>query len=360
MNELNSQEKPHFVGIKMADTTRAAFNDSATAEDFCELAKQPLLTVLQCSEPVRDSVWSLVNEHFCRVRPDVYLRVYAHYQNECDLSFARLLTNVRRFSADCLMHAKNIEHIAAISNLESLHIGIFELNDFSVLNLITPKLTSLSLSATRSKKPSLAPLSRFRALEQLYIEGHNKEIEVLSELSELADVTLRSVSTPGVEYLTNLTKLWSLDIKLGGIRDFQGIEGKESIKYLELWQVRELNNIDFVSTLRGLQYLFLQSLPQIQSIPQLRNSTKLRRVVIENLKGLSDFTPFETAPALEEFALMDGRKQTPQQLLPVFNNPKVRRVSAHFVSLRKYSEFLQMRETYGKDEMNRWDTFEYR
>ena len=357
---MKAQSKPGFVGIKLADTTRAEFNDSATADDFRELAKQPLIKVLQCSEPVRDSVWSFVNEHFCRVRPDVTLRVYAHYLFECDLSFARLLTNVRHFSADSLMDAKNVEAIAAMTGLESLDIGIFELKDFSVLNLVTPTLTSLSLSATRSKKPSLAPLSRFSSLQQLYIEGHRKEIEVLSELSELADVTLRSVSTPDVEYLSGLSKLWSLDIKLGGIRDFQGIEGKESIKYLELWQVRELSNIDFVSTLPGLQNLFLQSLPQIQLIPSLRNLSKLRRVVIENLKGLSDFTAFETAPALEEFVLMDGRKQTPQQLLPVLNNPNVRRVSAYFVSLRNFSEFQQMREKYGKDEMNRWDTFEYR
>lgn len=86
----------------------------------------------------------------------------------------------------------------------------------------------------------------------------------------------------------------------------------------------------------------------------------LRRVVIENMKGLTDFTALESAPALEEFVLMDGRKQSPQQLLPVLNNPNVRRVSAYFVSLRNYSAFLQMREKYGKEEMNRWDTFEYR
>ncbi len=360
MTELDAESKSSFVGIRMADATRAEFNDSATAEDFDKVAKQPRLTTLQCSKPVSPSVWSLVNEHFCRVRPDVELRVYAHYETGCDLSFARLLTNVRRFSADCLMDAKNIEAIAAISDLESLHIGIFELNDFNVLNLITPKLTSLSLSATRSKKPSLAPLSRFRALEQLYIEGHHKEIEVLSELSELADVTLRSISTPDVDYLSGLSKLWSLDIKLGGIRAFKGIEGKKSIKHLELWQVRELDNIDFVSSLTGLQNLFLQSLPQIQTIPQLKNSLQLRRVIIENLKGLTDFRPFEVTSALEEFVLLDGGKQTPQQLLPVLNNPNVRRMTAYFGTLRKNNEFLQMREKYGKEEMNRWATFEYR
>src|SRR5262245_28252095 len=207
-------------GIQMIDGIRAEFIDSASADDLRELKEEPNLEVLQCSRPVRDSVWSLVNEHFCAVRPDVEIRVYGHYLSECDLTFARLLTNVRRFAADCLMQACGVEAIAEISGLESLSLGIFELKDFSVLERISPGLTSLSLGATRSKSPSLAPLSKFRSLRVLYLEGHSKVIEVLSELQELQDVTLRSITTPDLHYLAPLPKLWSLDIKLGGIQGF--------------------------------------------------------------------------------------------------------------------------------------------
>ncbi|MFM8400777.1 MAG: hypothetical protein ACKOAH_23365, partial [Pirellula sp.] len=178
----------------------------------------------------------------------------------------------------------------------------------------------------------------------LYLEGHSKNIEVLSELRDLEDVTLRSITTPDLQYLADLPKLWSLDIKLGGIRGFAGVEGKQSIKYLELWQVRDLRNVDVAGTLAGLQNLFLQSLPHVDSLPGLTDSTALRRIVLENLRGLCDFMALETAPALEEFALLDGTKQTPQQLLPVLSNPRVRRVSAFFGSERKNKEFSQLRE----------------
>lgn len=346
-------------GIRMADATRAEFDDSASVEDFCELANQPRLRVLQCSASVRDAMWSLINEHFCPVRPDVQLRVYGHYASECDLNFARLLPNVRRFAADCLMRASSVESLAELRGLESLSLGIFELTDFSVLEQLSPGLTSLSLGATRSKRPTLAPLSRFRSLRVLYLEGQSKDIEVLSELRELEDVTLRSITTPDLQYLGDLPRLWSLDIKLGGIRGFAGVEGKQSIKYLELWQVRDLRSIDVVGTLPGLQNLFLQSLPHVESLPGLTDSTALRRIVVENLKGLRDFVALETAPALEEFALLDGHKQTPQQLLPVLSNPRVRRVSAFFGSDRKNSEFSQLREEHGKAEFDRWEPFEY-
>jgi hypothetical protein len=141
------------------------------------------------------------------------------------------MTNVRRFAADCLMRAHNIECITEIPELESLSVGIFELRDFEFLRQITPTLRTLYLGATRSRSPTLAPLDRFRSLRTLYIEGHEKEIDVLRGLRQLEDVTLRSITTPDLSYLAPLTNLWSLDIKLGGIRSFAGVEGKASIKY---------------------------------------------------------------------------------------------------------------------------------
>ena len=193
----------------------------------------------------------------------------------------------------------------------------------------------------------------------LYLEGHSKDIEVLSELRALEDLTLRSITTPDLLYLAELPKLWSLDIKLGGIRGFAGVEGKQSIKYLELWQVRDLRNVDVAGTLPGLQNLFLQSLPHVDSLPELTDATALRRIVVENLKGFRDFMALKTAPALEEFALYDGHKQTPQQLLPVLRNPRVRNVSAFFGSDRKNKEFWQLREAHSKAEFDRWKPFEY-
>ena len=240
-----------------------------------------------------------------------------------------------------------------------MSLGIFDLTDFSVLERLPPGLTSLSLGATRSKRLSLAPLSSFRSLRILFLEGQSKDIEVLNELPELEDVTLRSVTTPDLRYLSHLQKLWSLDVKLGGIRGFAGIEGKNSIKYLEVWQVRDLRKIDIVGSLPGLQNLFLQSLPHIESFPGLTNSIALRRIVVENLKGLRDFKALETAPVLEEFALADGRKQTPRHLLPVLNNPRVRKVSAGFGSERKNREFSRLREEHGKAEFDVWEPFVY-
>lgn len=344
----------------MIEPTIAVFGEAVTQRDLEELAKDPHVRVLQCPSPVGASTWDRLNAHFFAHRPDVQLRVYGYYpREECDLRFATRMTNVRRFAADCLMRAANVECIAALPNLEMLSLGIFELPDFRVLEHVSDRLTELSLGATRSKKPDLAPLARFRSLRKLSLEGQSKNIEVLSGLQELSDLTLRSITTPDLRYLAPLTNLWSLDIKLGGIRSFAGIEGKPGIKYLELWQIRGLSDVGIIAALPGLQNLFLQSLPRVTGLPSLRDARHLRRVLLMNMKGLSDFSELEWALALEEFALVEGSAQEPEQLLPVLRNPSVRDVSAYFGSERKNQRFAALRAESGKAEANPWAAFEY-
>lgn len=346
--------------IRQVDPTRADFDDGLRSNEIESLVGDPALRVIQTSAPVSDSTWQALNDEFFSRRPDVELRVYGHYGLECDLSFASRMSNVRRFAADSLTKARNAEHIAEIPGLESLSLGIFELESFRVLDLVDPGLTTLRLGATRSKKPDLSPVDRFKRLNVVYIEGHTKNIEVLAVLQDLEDVTLRSVTTPDLEYLRPLDKMWSLDLKLGGISSFSGIEGKPNLKYLELWQIRGLSKLDVLSDLPGLQNLFLQSLPRVEVIPSLERSRSLRRIRLMSLKGMSDFTALETAPGLEEFALIEGNSQDPEQLIPVLRNPSVEAVSAWFGSARKNDRFTTLRERFGKAEFDPYSEFLYR
>ena len=346
--------------LRMSDSTRAEFDDSVTEHDLRHLAEVLEVKTLQCSAPVKDSVWSRLNEWFFSRRPDVELRVYGHYSIECDLAFARRMVNVRRFAADCLTRATNVGAIAEIPELESLSLGIFELQDFAVLQTVPPTLTTLRLGATRSKKLHLDALARFTALKVLYIEGQSNGIEAVSELRGLEDVTLRSITTADLRYLAPLERLWSLDIKLGGLRSFDGIEGKDTIKYLELWQIRELEDANVVALLPGLQNVFLQSLPRVKKLPRLEGSRALRRAVLQNMKGFGDFTALEAAPALEEFALVEGNRQQPEQLVPVLRNPALRGARAHFGSDRKNQAFTRLRDAYRKADWDPWTPFKYR
>lgn len=328
----------------------ANFSGRLTHEEVDQLAGDPDILVLQCSSPVELDTWDLLNQNLFARRPDIELRVYGFYASVCDLSFVSRMHNVRRFSADCLLEATGVEHISALANLKELSIGIYNLDSFDFLQGIPSGITSLSLEATKSTKPRLSILSRFRSLRRLYIEGQQRDIEVLSELLELEDLTLRSITTPTLDYIANLPRLSSLDIKLGGVRNLSAIAEKESIKYLELWQIRGLDDVAVVSSLRGLQFLFLQSLKNVSRIPDLSKLTKLRRICLNNMKGLKDVSAIFRAPALEEFIHIAARNVAPESYRELMSMPTLKQVLVGFCGLRKNVEFESLVRRSGKSE----------
>lgn len=328
---------------------RVQFDDSLSSREIAELAQNAQIRVLQTCEPISARTWAKLNETFFADRPDVTLRLFGFYSSTCDLSFLRSMTNVRHFSADSLQTVENLDAITRMPALLSVGIGVFELEDFGVLDSLPHQLESIYLGATRSKKPSLRGLERFSGLKKLNIEGHRKDIEVLSSLRELEDLTLRSITVKDLSFLRPLSKLWSLDIKLGGSNDLRALSGMEGIKYLELWQVRGLANLEPISTLKGLQYLFLQSLPQVASLPDFGQLTKLRRIHLDNMKGLRTLDALCGAPALEELIHFDARHHDPADYLCLLQSPTMKRLRVGFGSDAKNNAFRALLESHGKE-----------
>jgi hypothetical protein len=339
---------------------RMNFDGALTRNDIQDLVADQDLKVLQFQNPVEQSTWELLNEEFFPQRPEVQLRAYSFYAEICDLSFASLMTNVRHFSADSLLDAVGVEYIARMDNLESLGVGIYHLEDFSFLNQVTPGLKKLFLGWTKSKKPDLSPLSRFTSLERIYIEGQQKNIEVLSQLESLRFVILRSISTPDITYLKPLHRMESLDIKLGGIRDLNAINGMGNIKYLELWQIRKLSDLGVVSSLTGLQFLFLESLRHVTALPSFDRLSHLRRICCSNMKALQDFHSLEYAPALEDFIYSSAQNQIPENFIPLLRNPKLKRVMVNFGSQKKNERFKALAQEYDVAVPREFGVFEFR
>jgi hypothetical protein len=251
------------------------------------------------------------------------------------------------------MQASGVEHVVRIPRLESLSLGIFSLESFEVLREANPGLRSLALGPTRSKKPSLAPISRFTELRELYVDGHRKDIEVLSGLRALESVTLRSVTTPDVAFLRPLDQLWSLNLKLGGIKDVSALAGMAGIKFLELWQILGLEDVDVIAGLPGLQFVFLQSLPRVETLPDLHKASSLRRVMLESMRRLRGLAPLEHAPALEELLLFDAGNFGSEDLVPVLRNRSLKRAAVLLGSDRKNREVRDLLAMRGIGECQR-------
>jgi hypothetical protein len=315
---------------------RYSFRGSLSTAEIDSLAANPTVRVLQTSEPATAATWDLINQRLVMSRPDIQIRVFAHYGMKCDLSFLHQICKVQRLSLDCLRDVAGIETIADLPELRSLAVGIYNLDNFDFLKgLDATKLTAISLMATASKKPSLKVLSRFRHLTRLYLEGQQKDIEVIDGLKMLEDLTLRSVTAKSFGFLHDLRRLWSLDLKLGGSNDLSALAGMSSLKYLELWQVRGLQDLSPIAQVTGLQYLFLQLLPQVTELPDFSGLVRLRRIYLENMKGLRSVAAVDRAPSFEDLIVVSAKNLAPDDFRPLLRKKTLKRLIAYFGSETK-------------------------
>jgi hypothetical protein len=323
-----------------------------------KLASNKKVQSIQFASPLSIKEIELLENIVFSQRPDISLRVYGHYSEKCDLSFIKRIPSLRKFSADCLMDAIGIENVIELSNLEELGVGIYNLDSFDFLDQINPNLKELYLHRTKSKKPKISSISRFTDLEYLYLEGQQKGIEEIKKLKKIRKLILRSISTKNLDFLKGLNELWLVDIKLGGIQNFDALKTLPKLKYLELWQIRNLSDLSFISELKTLQNLFIQSLKQVTELPNFENNSKLRRIYLENLKGLTNLNSLKNVPNLKELVYVLAENQEPENLIPALENKSLESIFCRFGSDKKNNRFDQLAMEYNKSEY-KYSEFKY-
>lgn len=224
-----------------------------------------------------DQIAELLERH-----PQTGLRAYGGYDGSIrDLSFLSHFPRLRRFQVD-----------------------VYELHNVDGLEHLPDDVDVLGIGETR-RRIRLDRLVRLKHLRSLYLARHASGFEVISQLTGLEALTLRSITLDGLDLLLPLERLTTLDLKLGGTRDLTLLPKVGRLRYLELWMIRGLDDLDAVADLEHLEFLFLQSLPKVDRLPSLRGCINLRRVHVETMKGLTELRPVADAPNLEELLIVD-------------------------------------------------------
>lgn len=349
------------MGIQIVNEIVGQYSISKgfTKDDLKKLVEDKNVKHLQFSDKLNAIEVDYLEEIVFSKRDDISLRVFGFYLENCDLSFLERIPSLTNLSIDCLREATNVEVVTKLKNIKSLGIGIYNLESFDFLYEINPKLKELYLHQTKSKKTNLNSIDRFLDLEVLYLESQSKGIEKINSLKKLKEITLRSISTKNVDYLNNLNELWSVDIKIGGIKNFDTLQTLPNLKYLELWQVRELSDLSFISNLKSLQNLFIQSLRNVTIFPDLQNLLHLRRIYLENLKGLKDISSVKNVPFLEEFVFTNAENLEPNDIIPILENKSIQNISCWFGNKNK-NEIMQKLLVEYKKEMYKFTKFQYK
>lgn len=232
---------------------------------------------------------------------------------------------------------ENLDFLEYLADVPHLQIDIYALKDISGLQALSPSLLSLGLGA-KKQRHSLRPLTRFRSLRRLSLEGHTKHFEVVSDLTTLESLALRSITLTSLQPLLPLRNLETFELRLGGTNDLTLLPDVGRLRYFEAWLVRGLADLSPIARIPTLSFLFLQALKQVRVLPSLAPLTSLRRVYLDTMKGLHDLRSVAAAPRLESLVAIAMNHLQPEAFQPFVGHPTLAEARIGLGSDRKNKE----------------------
>ena len=145
----------------------------------------------------------------------------------------------------------------------------------------------------------------------------------VAALSGARDLTLWNVRLPPGS-LARLSSLEILDLRGGSAASLAELVDAQRLRALVINQIRGLTDINAISQLSELEYLSLYGCPRIGSLPSLLGLTKLRRVELGQMKNLADISPLLGASALEELLFVKRLAVRVDDIRPLLGHPTLR------------------------------------
>lgn len=251
---------------------------------------------------------------------------------------------------------KTLDVLKTLGHVSRLRIALIDLKNFDGLKYVSADLKELSLDQARSRSLSLSEVQRFTKLESLYLDGHQKNFEVVGTLKKLKSLGLRRLTLPDLSTLLPLTKSKKLSLLLGGTRDLSLLPRIGRIEDLRITMVNKLDDLTCLGEMPHLKTLWLQSLKHVTQLPSFAKLTKLKSVSIENLSGLTDLSPIAEAPALQKLAVWNMPQLDVDAFRCFVDHPKLKRVDLTLVTGPRQSpqeaqikEFLPIARSLGEE-----------
>lgn len=275
---------------------------------------------------ITDYGWKKLNDEIFKIKPNIKLRLYAG--TELDLTFLKNLPDLENLSLE-LHTVQNGAEIGHLKKLKNFSL-ISNQTDFSFLNNLESPLETLFLATDERKyaKSDLSAILTFKQLKSLRIWRYNKSLEqIVTGLPELEELALTSVSgLKNINFIAEKQTLKKLQLNQCGIDDYDPIKNLKNLKALGLSRPAKLENLDFISELTDLQYLFLQTVNNPTKFPKIDNLHKLKRIVLYSVKSISDFSNLSKETPLKEFAFYDIQGQKPEDFLPIITNNAIQKI----------------------------------
>lgn len=222
------------------------------------------------------------------------VRFYDFWGKPFDAALVGQLPNVRNLSVDSLWEARNLDAIARLEHLSKLHLGVFNLDDKTILGkLPIARLSELILSETNTKALDLAPLANAAKLRRLYLAGHHKNIASLTALDRLQEFTFNAKKGLDLSFINGMANLRALKFNLGGTASIADIQ-LPKLEDIAFTMVRNLVELGDMQRFPSLRRLFMQDQQQLESACFGPGNTNLEHLwfyncqKLDRVEGLAD------------------------------------------------------------------------
>jgi hypothetical protein len=287
--------------------------------------------------------------------PETAYRLHRLNAVQDDVSSLAVLSTIQKLEIETMGAANHLEVLSQLPHLKKLFLSAYMCRDFAFLKDLPNTLEYLSLE-TKSAALDLSELLRFHSLKSLRLCRYKKNIDRLSELVALESLTLRGVTPGSFAFVNRMASLRRLRVQLGAAADFSELDGNASIIALQLCRISNMDNVDVIAKLPYLEAALLAELPHIDALPDLSES-RLKHVLLLNMKALTDLSALEHAPALESVSIAQcPRAFESSDIMPVLRNPSVRSCSFYTSSDKRNQAINQLIAKYGKMNINNFMT----
>lgn len=245
---------------------------------------------IQIDEELPEKAYQVIDS-ILKKRQDLYFRIFGIYGDKTfDLSILGQMPHLAKVQIDAHLrknkNAINLEYLCTLPNLKGLQLDLFDCQDYSFINNLSPDLEELGLFADTMNggiQFDCKWLLQYKKLNTLYLgKKAKKNLESISQLSELKSLSLRGIKVADFSFLKEL-QLESFALLWCGNSDLSVLGELESLRELELWRIMKLENLDFLASLVNLEVLKLQDLKHVKTLPDLGKLKKLKDVQIYNV-----------------------------------------------------------------------------
>lgn len=287
--------------------------------------------------------------------PSIALRFFLY--GNFDVEWIGDMNEIEKLYIEAYHNIFNLDKLAEFKNLKMLVLStdFSKLDNLDFLKKLPETLEVLALESEYCKAPKLdlSPIAYFKNLNFLYIQNLEKNLDkVLPQLHELEKLRLRSVSKPkNLNCIAGLTKLKDITLQLCSFDDLSDLAHLKSVRYLQLWRVPKLTHLDFISTMQGLQYLFIETMNGVQKFPNIADLQKLRRVIITSCKNINDFSEVAKSQSIQEFSIQNCKQTDFTIFIPILQNTHIEKMGIGYEKVATQKQMLEFAQKHGRERL---------